>query len=50
MSAEAKASSRGVLTNIERLLGTPEAREHIGVDVARGQVIALYPTEELANP
>jgi hypothetical protein len=49
LSAEAKASSRGVLTNIERLLGTPEAREHIGVDVARGQVIALYPTEELAK-
>jgi hypothetical protein len=49
LSAEARASSRGVLTNIERVLGTPEARQHLGVDVTRGQVIALYPAEELAK-
>jgi hypothetical protein len=49
LSAEARASSRGVLTNIERLLGTPEARQHLGVDVVRGQVIALYPLEELVK-
>ena len=28
---------------------TPEAREHVGLDLQRGQVIALYPKEEIAK-
>jgi hypothetical protein len=49
LSPEARASSKGVLTNIERLLSSPEARQRVGVDVVRGQVLALYPLEELTN-
>jgi hypothetical protein len=49
LSPEAQASSRGILTNIERLLSTPDARRALGVDIANGQVVALHPMEAVAK-
>lgn len=34
------------ITNIERILGTPEARAHLGVDVKSGQLILRAPEED----
>lgn len=49
LSADAKASSRKILTNLERLLSSPEARRKLGVDLVRGQVVALHPRDEVAK-
>lgn len=49
LSAAAQSSRRRVLTNIERLLGSPYVRDKLGIDVVRGQVIALHPREEVAK-
>jgi hypothetical protein len=34
------------ITNVERILGTTEAREHLGVDVKNGQLMFKVPEEE----
>jgi len=47
VSAEALASSRKIITTLQRMLNTGYARERLGIDIQNGQVIALYPTEEL---
>jgi hypothetical protein len=37
------------ITNIERVLGTPQARHLLGLDVKNGQLILLSPEESLAR-
>ncbi len=47
LSAPAQASGRKILTNLERLLETTYVREKLGVDLVHGEIVALYPAEEL---
>lgn len=49
LSVEAIASPQKIITTLDRMLSTPYARRRLGVDVERGQVLALYPTEEIAK-
>jgi hypothetical protein len=49
LSSEAQASRRGVLTLLQRLLSSPEVRERIGIDVIRGEVVALYNRDAVAK-
>ena len=49
LSPEAKASTRKVITTLQRMINTPDARERLGIDVQNGEVIALFPVEELAK-
>jgi hypothetical protein len=49
LSAEAKASSQKIFTNLERLLSSPDARRKLGIDVVRGEVVALYPRDAVAK-
>lgn len=37
----------GIITSLTRLLGTPEVREKLGIDVVNGKVTSMYPPEEL---
>ena len=48
LSDAAKASKQGIITTVERMLETPEARQKLGIDVRNKQVVALYPVEEVA--
>ncbi len=47
LSEEARSSRKGVLTNVARLLSTPEAREALGIDLQDGAVVARYPMNEV---
>jgi hypothetical protein len=49
LSAEAQASPQKIITTLQRLLTSPEARRALGIEVQRGEVTALYPTEEVAR-
>jgi hypothetical protein len=49
LSAAAKASKQKILTNVERILGSPYAREKLGLDLREGQVLAMYPLGEVAR-
>jgi len=49
LSDEAVDSDRKVITNLERVLSNPYARQKLGVDVKKGQVIALSPLDDLAK-
>lgn len=49
ISAEAQASTRKIITTLQRMLNTGYARDRLGIDIQSGQVIALYPTQELAR-
>lgn len=49
LSAEARASNQKIITTLQRLLTSPDAREAIGVNIQRGEVVALYPLEEIAR-
>lgn len=49
LSDEAKASSAGIITNLSRLMKTPEVRERLGVDLVQGVVYARHPTDQVAK-
>lgn len=49
LSKAAQKSSKGILTNLGRLLGTPDVRERLGVEVSDGLVYSLYPRKEIAK-
>jgi hypothetical protein len=49
LSAEAQASNQKILTNLERLLSNPTARRKLGVDLSRGEVVALHAGDVLAK-
>jgi hypothetical protein len=49
LSAEARASHRKIITTLQRMLNTAYVRQALGIDVQDRQVIALYPTSELAR-
>jgi hypothetical protein len=49
LSAEAEESSRRILTNVERLVETTAVRESLGIDIVDGQLVALYPAEEIVK-
>jgi hypothetical protein len=48
LSEEARASNVKILTNLERIIKTPYARDKLGIDVVDGQVVASYPAEQIA--
>lgn len=47
LSAEARTSKQKILTNVERVLGSPYSREKLGIDVTNGEVVALYPEDQI---
>jgi hypothetical protein len=49
LSSAAQSSTQRILTNVERLLSTPYAREKLGIDVVDGEVVSYYPAEEVAK-
>lgn len=49
LSAAAKASGRGIQTNVERLVETTDVRKRLGIDVVDGDVVSLYPLEEVVK-
>jgi hypothetical protein len=49
LSAEANASSQKILTNLQRLLSSPQARNTLGIDIVEGQVIALHDRDAVAK-
>lgn len=49
LSDEAAKSERKFITNLERVLSNPYARQKLGIDVNKGQVIALSPLDDLAK-
>lgn len=48
LSDAAKSSQQKILTNLERIIKTPQARERLGIEVVDGQVVTLYPAEQVA--
>lgn len=46
------SSGTGILTTLQRLLGTPEVRERIGLELVDGgkTVVSHFPREEIAKP
>lgn len=49
LSEEAQTSNKGIITSVRRLLGTPEVRKILGVEVSKGKVTTLYPGSEVAK-
>lgn len=49
LSDEAKESRVGILTNIGRLIGTPQVRKRLGIDLHHGSVVSHFPPEEVAK-
>lgn len=49
LSEAARASKQGIITTVERMLETPDARQRLGIDVRNKQVVALYPADEVAR-
>lgn len=49
LSQEARDSKRKIITTVQRVASNPFARERLGIDVTLGQVIALYPLEDLSK-
>ncbi|MDQ5821523.1 MAG: hypothetical protein M3540_08790 [Actinomycetota bacterium] len=49
LSDAARASNRKILTNVERLIETTYVREKLGIDVAQGELVGLFPAKELAK-
>lgn len=46
---EVEGLNRFPVTNLDRLLGTPEVRHAIGIDFKEGEVISQYPKSELVR-
>jgi hypothetical protein len=49
LSEEAKQSKTGILTNVERLIISREARDTLGIDVVNGEVVSYYSAKEVAK-
>lgn len=49
LSEDAKASDRKVTTTVQRMADFPYWREKVGIDRVRGDIVALYPKEEVAK-
>lgn len=49
LSAAARASRRGIQTNVERLVETTDVRKTLGIDVVDGDVVSIYPLEEVVK-
>lgn len=49
LSNEAQSSPQKIITSLERLLSTPDARRGVGVDVDRGEVVALHAADQVAK-
>lgn len=49
LSQGARDSRQKILTSVERMLETSDARERFGVDVRNKQVLALFPADEVAR-
>jgi hypothetical protein len=49
LSPAARASSKKILTNLERLLSSPNARLALGIDIVQGEVIALNDRDAVAR-
>ncbi len=49
LSAAAQSSKQRIQTNIERLVETTAVREKLGIDVVEGEVVSLYPLEEVVK-
>lgn len=49
LSNEASSSSQKILTTLQRLLSSPDVRSRLGIDVVRGEVVALYPRDAVAK-
>jgi hypothetical protein len=43
------SANRGILTNVKRLISTPEVRESLGLDLIDGQVVSYYPAAEVSK-
>ncbi len=42
-----KTGRGGIITSLGRLIGSPEVRESLGIDLYNGEVLALYPAREV---
>lgn len=49
LSAAAKASKKGIQTNVERLVETTDVRNTLGIDIIDGDVVSLYPLDEVVK-
>ena len=49
LTEDARESSRGISTSITRLISSPPVREVLGIEVVKGEVVALYPKEDVAR-
>jgi hypothetical protein len=49
LSAAAKTSNKGIQTNVERLVETTDVRNALGIDIIDGDVVSLYPLEEVVK-
>lgn len=49
LSNDAKTSNRGIATTLKRLLGTPEVRARLGIDLVQGEIVALYDQATVAK-
>lgn len=49
LSADARSSNVGILTNLERLLSSPDARLALGIDIVQGEVIALHDADAISK-
>lgn len=47
LSEEAKDSSKGIITNLTRLINTPKVREMLGVEIVDGHIFSHYPVDEV---
>ncbi|MEX2652088.1 MAG: ParB/Srx family N-terminal domain-containing protein [Acidimicrobiia bacterium] len=49
LSEKAQASNPGIITNLTRLIKTPEVRERLGIDLIQGTVYSNFPVAEVAK-
>ncbi len=49
LSDTAKASKRKIITTVARLVETTYVREKLGLDLVQGDLVALYPADQLAK-
>jgi len=47
LSPGAETSRRGIITNIKRLMTTPDVRDRLGLDIRGGRVFSVYPAAEV---
>jgi hypothetical protein len=49
LSEEAKASTKGIISTVDRLLSSRPVREALGIDVVAKKVVMHHPTKEVAK-